>query len=354
TTAGCNLRCVHCRRLDVADRLTPLDLSTAEAEAMIDQLREIGRPVLILSGGEALMRPDIYHLADYARAQEVPVALATNGTLVDGTAARRIAESGIRRVAISFDGADADTHDRFRGAAGSFSAALEGAAALRARGVDVQVNTTVAKHNSDQLDAMIRLVNEIGAVGLHLFLLVPVGCGAVIADDQMISAEEYEATLNWLYDTQLASPDLELRATCAPHYQRVVRMRGAAEGASKAGPVGTLGSARGATHRRGSATGCLAGTAVAFVSHEGRVFPCGYFPVAAGSIRRESFASIWNDSALFARLRNPESVGGKCGACAFRYACGGCRARAYGVTGDYLAEEPYCVHDPVAAGGSRL
>ncbi len=315
---------------------------------MIDQLQEFGRPILVLSGGEALMRPDIYHLADYARAQHVPVALATNGTLVDRAAAGRIAGVGIRRVAISFDGADADTHDRFRGVTGSFSAALAGAAALRAVGVEVQVNTTVAKHNSDQLDAMIGLANEMGAVALHLFLLVPVGCGATIAEDEMINAEEYESTLNWLYEAQLANPDLELRATCAPHYQRVVRMRNASVGASEADTMDACVPTGGVARRRGSTTGCLAGSAVAFISHDGRVFPCGYFPVAAGSIRHESFASIWNDSTLFARLRDTASVGGKCGACAFRYACGGCRARAYGVTGDYLAEEPYCAYEPAA------
>jgi len=225
TTAGCNLRCIHCRRIEVADQLTPFDLTTDESFTLIDQIVAVGSPVLVLSGGEPLMRPDIFEIARYATDAGLPVALATNGTLIDHAMAVRIKESGVKRVSISFDGADAQTHDMFRALPGSFDAAGNGFKALREVGLPVQINTTVAKHNQEQLEAVLQLAKDMGAVALHLFLLVPVGCGVEIADDQMVSAEDYERILNWLYDVEQAEPDLQLKATCAPHYFRVMRQR---------------------------------------------------------------------------------------------------------------------------------
>ena len=225
TTAGCNLRCIHCRRVTVADQLTPQDLTTEQAFRLIDDIAAVGKPVFVLSGGEPLFRPDIYEIARYASDAGLPVALATNGTLVDDAVAQRIKSSGIKRVSISFDGADAATHDAFRGLRGSFAAAIAGFRALRNVGLPVQINTTVANHNKAQLDAMLQLAKDLDAVGLHLFLLVPVGCGVQIAEEQTISAQEYERVLNWLYDTEQAEPALQLKATCAPHYFRVMRTR---------------------------------------------------------------------------------------------------------------------------------
>lgn len=359
TTAGCNLRCIHCRRIEVADQLTPHDLSTAEAFRLIDQVAGVGSPVFVLSGGEPLMRPDIFDIARYATDAGLPVALATNGTLIDGDLAQRVRDSGIKRVSISFDGADPATHDRFRSLSGSFEAAVRGFKALRAVGLPVQINTTVAKHNQAQLEAILRLAKDLGAVALHLFLLVPVGCGVEIAEDQMISALDYERVLNWLYDVEQSEPGLQLKATCAPHYFRVMRQRRADEnrqGLRRDLPASHArqlhGHSSGQPHGHPSSQmhaatkGCLAGTGVCFISHRGEVFPCGYLPVQAGNVRQQPFADIWHDSPLFAELRDPDTLGGKCGACSFKTLCSGCRARAYGVTGDYLAEEPFCAYDP--------
>ena len=235
TTAACNLVCSHCRRTDVADRVTPDELSTQEATTMIDELSAWGRTILVFSGGEPLMRPDIFELMSYANQKGVIVALATNGTLVDQGLAKRIREAGVDRVSISFDGADEATHDAFRRLPGSFHSAMAGAQALRTEGVPLQVNVTVAKHNADQMDGMVSLAKGLGAVALHLFLLVPVGCGMEIAEEQTLHADAYEDTLNWLYDTERKEPGLQLRATCAPHYFRVVRQRQAAEGVSARG-----------------------------------------------------------------------------------------------------------------------
>ncbi|MBI5668061.1 MAG: radical SAM protein [Chloroflexi bacterium] len=349
TTAGCNLHCIHCRRVTVADQLTPQDLTTEEAFKLIDQIATIGKPVFVLSGGEPLFRPDIFEIARYASDARLPVALATNGTLVDDEVAARVKASGVKRVSISFDGADATTHDAFRGLAGSFEATIRGFKALRRVGLPVQINTTVARHNEAQLEDMRTLAKDLGAVGLHLFLLVPVGCGVEIADEQMINAQEYERVLNWLYDVEQSEPDLQLKATCAPHYFRVMRVRRAEErrqGITRDLPASHERQVHGHGQMHAATKGCLAGTGVCFVSHRGEVFPCGYLPLEAGNVRREDFGSIWQSSPLFTELRNPDVLEGKCGICQFKTLCSGCRARAYGVTGNYLAEEPFCAYQP--------
>ncbi len=356
TTAGCNLRCIHCRRITVADKLLPQDLRTAEAYEMIDNLASAGRPILVLSGGEPLFRPDIFDIAAYASSAGLIVALATNGTLIDRDVAQKLQEAGVRRVSVSFDGADAPTHDIFRGP-GAFDRALEGIGHLRVVGLPYQINTTVARHNVHQMPETLALAEEIGAVALHLFLLVPVGCGVEIADDQQITPEEYEAVLNWMYDAEMSSA-LELKATCAPHYFRVVRQQQAEErrqGLIRPGPQSLRrqkeagGGHPGGGHPMNAMTkGCLAGTGVAFVSHRGEVFPCGYLPVEAGNIRRQPFQTIWQESELFGQLRSPDLLGGKCGVCEFKQVCSGCRARALGMTGDYLGEEPFCTYEPRA------
>jgi radical SAM protein with 4Fe4S-binding SPASM domain len=372
TTAGCNLACIHCRRITVADQLVPQDLTTAEAFDLIDQIAAFARPIFVLSGGEPLFRPDIFDIARHASNAGLIVALATNGTLIDAEAARRIRESGLQRVSVSFDGADAATHDIFRGPA-AFDKALAGMKHLRAAGVPYQINTTVARHNVDQMPQMLRMAQELAAQALHLFLLVPVGCGVEIADDQQISPAEYEAVLNWIYDAEMQG-GIELKATCAPHYFRIVRQRQAEErrqgifrerpashhrqahagggsyptGAPRDdGRPGSADRAQAARQAMAAMTkGCLAGTGVCFVSHRGEVFPCGYLPVEAGNIRRQPFRAIWEGSALFAELRDPNLLGDKCGLCEFRRVCGGCRARAYGMTADYLGAEPFCTYEP--------
>ena len=349
STAGCNLRCIHCRRIDVADQLVPEDLTTAESKALIDQIIAFSSPIFVLSGGEPLMRPDIFAIARYAASRGLRVALATNGTLIDELMADRIVDAGIRRVAVSLDGATATTHDTFRALAGSFAQALRGIQRLRARGMSVQINTTVARHNVDELPDVLELARSLGADALHIFLLVPVGCGVEIADEQMIAPQEYERVLQWLYERDREGL-LELKATCAPHYFRIVRQRLAAEKRElppshtrqrAAGrPLGHPGSLNTMTK------GCLAGTGVCFISHKGEVFPCGYLPLRAGSVREEPLQAIWEGSEVFQTLRDPDRLEGKCGLCEFKRICAGCRARAYGTTGNYLGEEPFCVYEP--------
>lgn len=335
TTNACNLRCAHCRASAVEDRGSE-ELSLEQAESLLSDIASFCRPVIVLSGGEPLVREDIFDIARCGTRLGLRMVLATNGTLLDGNKARMLIESGIQRVSVSLDGADSDTHDSFRGLPGAFDAAIRGMAHCKAVGLPVQINTTVARHNLQQLPAILDLAVSLGACALHLFLLVPTGCGKHIAELEMISPQEYEDVLNWLYDAASAS-HISLKATCAPHYFRVMRQRAKAEG------VGITTE----THGMEAMTkGCLAGSAVCFVSYRGDVYPCGYLPITAGNVLETPLNLIWRESTLFAELRDPSLLKGKCGRCEYVRVCGGCRARAYAETGDFLEAEPYCVYQP--------
>ena len=377
-TKGCNLRCIHCRAT-ATELMSPRDLPTTKALDIISQIADFSNPILVLSGGEPLYRHDIFRLAEYATSRGLRAALATNGTMVTTDIAEKIKNSGIKRVSISLDGSDATTHDTFRGIPGAFEAAIYGMKNLQRLGVSVQINTTIARHNAHQLPDVLKLARSLGADALHTFLLVPVGCGVDIAAEQMVPPDEYERMLNWFYDQSLTG-DIELKATCAPHYFRVLRQRRAADrmaarehaapAASHAHEIGptemTMPGSTGISLKPGGGPpvghtghpgghpgdmnamtkGCLAGTGVCFISHEGEVFPCGYLPALAGDLRKQSFAEIWNNSEVFAQLRDDDNLKGKCGCCEFRHVCMGCRARAFAATGDFLAEEPFCVYQP--------
>ena len=376
-TKGCNLRCIHCRA-SATELSSPSDLSTRTALGIIDQIAEAANPILVLSGGEPLYRSDIFQLARYATDKHLRVALATNGTLVTRDVARMIVDAGVKRVSISLDGVDALTHDTFRGIPGAFDAAVYGLRNLKSFGMSVQINMTIARHNARQLPQVLELAKALGADALHTFLLVPVGCGVDIAAEQMVNPEEYEEMLNWFYDQSLTG-EIELKATCAPHYFRVVRQRRVQErrsaeaarihAANQANPANEIGPTEmmmpGSTgvsfkpsggsngHPGGHpgdmnamTKGCLAGTGVCFISHEGEVYPCGYLPVLAGDLRKESFAEVWEKSVVFNTLRDTANLKGKCGCCEFRNVCMGCRARAFAASGDFLDEEPFCVYQP--------
>jgi len=334
TTARCNLNCIHCRA-SATPEAPPDELTTDEALACVRSLAAFAKPILVLSGGEPLYRPDIFDIAAEATRLGLRVALATNGTLVDEAVAAKVKTAGIARAAISLDGPGPVLHDSFRGHAGAFDQAVAGLKRLQAAGVETQINTTVTRHNVDSLPEVLELAIELGVKALHIFLLVPVGCGVEISDEQMLTPERYETVLEWLFDESQCAP-IELKATCAPHYFRVMRQRARALGAKL-------------PHGKGmSATtkGCLAGQHVCFISHTGEVYPCGYLPVSSGNIRTTPLETIWDTSPVFARLRDPAQLEGKCGFCGFKNVCMGCRARAYAATGDYLAEEPFCIYQP--------
>ena len=357
TTKACNLSCRHCRAVPQRS-LGPRELTTRRALDLMDAIAAVGKPVFVMSGGEPLFRPDVFDLAAYGLETGFRMALATNGTLVDQQTAAKIADAGFSRVAISLDGANRETHDRFRGQAGAYALAVAGIRALRDEGVSVQINSTIARHNVAELPAMLDVALSLEADALHLFMLVPVGCGLEIAPAEMLPADEYERVLQW-FDGQAKTCPIDLKATCAPHYYRIraQRLEDARRGGdfsetfiapgtrAKAAPMLLHGGGHG-QHLSAMTRGCLAGTSVCFISNEGEVYPCGYLPVSAGNTQLEPFADIWRSSPVFEQLRNPGSLEGKCGDCRFEAICGGCRARAYAATGSFLAEEPFCSYRP--------
>ncbi|MBI5592909.1 MAG: heme b synthase [Deltaproteobacteria bacterium] len=333
-TRNCNLSCVHCR---AAATNGPYEgeLDTAACLRLLDQIAEVGPAIVILTGGEPLLRPDIFEVAGYGTSKGLKMVMAPNGTLITRENAEKMAASGIKRISISLDGATREKHDLFRGVDGAFDAALQGIANAKAAGIEFQINTTITQTNLDEIPKIQDLAIKLGAVAHHIFLLVPTGRGKYIAD-KAINAEEYEETLNWFYDQRENTP-LQLKATCAPHYYRILRQR-----AKKDGKTVTF-----QTHGLDAVTrGCLGGTGFCFISHTGIVQPCGFLQLNCGDITKTSFSTIWNTSEVFLSLRNYDNLKGKCGKCEYRKVCGGCRARAFEAAGDYLAEEPLCLYQP--------
>ena len=256
-TARCNLKCVHCRAEAQMERQED-ELSTEKCFSVIDDLCKFSSPILILTGGEPLYREDIFDIAEYATKKGLRVALATNGTLVDEKVAKRIIGSGIKRVSISLDGSNAKTHDSFRMIPGSFESAFNGIKNLQKEGIEVQVNTTIARHNEDEVPDILELAIKNNLKALHIFMLVPVGCGVQIADSQMLDKQKYEDILSWFYDkTMEFRGKIELKATCAPHFFRIMHKK-----AKDAGITITP-----ETHGMNAVTkGCLAGSGVMFIS----------------------------------------------------------------------------------------
>jgi radical SAM protein with 4Fe4S-binding SPASM domain len=350
STIRCNLTCAHCRRIE-SDEQAHRDLTTTQAKALIERLAELGQgqpmmPVLVFSGGEPLCREDLFELVSQARSLRIIPALATNGTLIDATIAEQIHKSGIARVSVSLDGATAEVHNKLRKLEGSFEKAIEGIGHLREKKVPFQINITLTKHNAWQLEDIYELAKSLGAVAVHIFMLVPVGCGQSLAETDMLSPEQYEQKLLDICKLD-GQGEIQMKVTCGPHYERVIRQQGLYKSRMEAGHG--RGDVPGRSGHRGASRGCLAGLGVLFVAHQGDVFPCGYLPVKCGNILKEKLADIWYGSKDLARMRDSNELEGKCVVCGYRQVCGGCRGRAYAGTGNYMAEEPFCAYVPPEA-----
>jgi len=357
-TRSCNLACVHCRASALRGPY-PGELGTEKCLQIIDEIAAVARPVIILTGGEPLMREDIYEIAAYGDRKGLRMVLATNGTFVTEAVANRMIKAGIKRVSVSLDGPDAASHDAFRCVPGAFAEALAGIAAMKRAGLEFQINTTITQTNLARIREIHAMVHRLGAAAHHIFLLVPTGRGKEMAG-QAITALAYEETLNWFYEEGLECA-LQLKATCAPHYYRIFHQRrkerkGKAGPSQKAAggepPATVLGAAMSSGAGQGGhplhtmTRGCMGGISFCFISHTGQIQPCGYLELDCGQVSRQGFAEIWNDSKIFRDLRDLDLYEGKCGRCEFIRVCGGCRARAFEATGNYLAEEPLCIYQP--------
>jgi heme b synthase len=340
-TRKCNLNCVHCRASSDRGPYSG-ELAKTESLRVLDQIAASGRPIVILTGGEPLLREDIFDLALYGTRLGLRMVMATNGTLVTPEIVEEMKASGIKRVSVSIDGASAQGHDQFRQVPGAFERALEGIDLLKKGDMEFQINTTVTRHNVHQIAAILDVAMDLGAAAHHIFLLVPTGRAKEMIN-QEIDSQEYEKLLHWFYDKGKKAP-IHLKATCAPHYYRILRQE-----AHRLGENVDF-----QTYGLDAVTrGCLGGSAFCFISHDGIVQPCGYLELNCGDLKKASFEWIWRHSDVFRQLRDFSAYKGKCGRCQYLRFCGGCRARAFEGTGDFMAEEPLCLYQPGRAEGLR-
>jgi radical SAM protein len=364
-TQACDLVCAHCRACAKPMR-HPLELSTAEGQHLIDEVAAMQVPVFVLSGGDPLKRPDISRLVEYATMKGVRTSLTPSATpLLTRDAIAGLKRAGLARLAVSLDGANAHSHDAFRGVPGSFELTLQAIRWAHELGMPLQINTTISRRNLGEFEEIASLVEALDVVLWSVFFLVPTGRGQA---EDLLSADQFEAVFHRLYGlARLVRFDI--KTTEAQHYRRFVAQAQAAErrkrpkaaGARKRpippvvrsfGPPPDGGALYPMSTPDGigrAPRGINDGKGFVFISHLGEVYPSGFLPVSAGNIRAKSLAEIYRHSSLFTGLRDSSNLKGKCGACEFREICGGSRARAYAVTGDVFAEEPWCVYQPQMA-----
>jgi AdoMet-dependent heme synthase len=348
-TRACQLACLHCRA-EAQYKRDPRELTFEEGKKLIDQIYDMQNPMLVFTGGDPLMRPDVYDIADYAIKKGVRVSMTPSATPnVTKEAIEKAKEVGLARWAFSLDGPTADIHDHFRGTAGSFDLTMNAIKYLHELEIPIQINTVISRYNIHALEEMAQLIEELDCVLWSVFFLVPTGRGK---DSDMISPAEHEQVFRWLYDLS-KRVKFDIKTTAAQHYRRVViqsKMRETKEEQTmikyenalmkgKTGQFDGLGRAP---------QGVNDGNGFVFISHVGDVYPSGLLPIKAGNVKETPLAEIYRESPIFKDLRSPDKYKGKCGVCEFRYVCGGSRSRAYAMTGDYMESEPFCVYIPKA------
>ncbi|MEW9051400.1 MAG: TIGR04053 family radical SAM/SPASM domain-containing protein [Neobacillus sp.] len=349
-TRACQLKCLHCRA-EAQYRRDPRELSFEEGKNLIDQIYEMNNPMLVFTGGDPLMREDVFDIAKYAVEKGVRVSMTPSATPnVTKEAIEKAKEVGLSRWAFSIDGPTAEVHDHFRGTAGSFDLTMERIKYLHELEIPIQINTVISRYNIEYLDEMAKMVEDLECVLWSVFFLVPTGRGQ---ESDMISPVEHEKVFRWLYDLS-KRVSFDIKTTAAQHYRRVViqqKMREAKEQQDEINYLSALTEQglTGSIDGLGRAPkGVNDGNGFVFISHIGDVYPSGLLPVKAGNVREQPLAEIYRESPVFTSLRNPDLYKGKCGVCEFRYVCGGSRSRAYAMTGDYLESEPFCVYVPKA------
>jgi AdoMet-dependent heme synthase len=348
-TRACQLKCLHCRA-EAQYHRDPRELTLEEGKKLIDQIYEMDQPLLVFTGGDPLMRPDVYDIAKYAIDKGLRVSMTPSATPnVTKEAIRKAKEVGLARWAFSLDGPNAEIHDHFRGTSGSFDLTIKAIEYLHELEIPVQINTVISRYNVHVLDQMVALVEKLKCVLWSVFFLVPTGRGK---ETDMISPVEHEKVFKWLYETS-KRVSFDIKTTAGQHYRRVVLQEKMSEKKKMdkhiryedvlmkglTGQVDGLGRAP---------KGVNDGNGFLFISHIGDVYPSGLLPIKAGNVRETPLADIYRHSPIFQDLRNPDKYKGKCGVCEFRFVCGGSRSRAYAVTGDYLESEPFCVYIPKA------
>jgi len=337
TTRRCNLKCVHCRSSSELEVQGHPDFSFEQATRILDDISSYANPVMVLSGGEPLMRPDIFDIARYGTDKGLRMCLATNGTLVNESVCAKIKDADIKMVSLSLDGAKAETHDNFRNQAGAFDGTLQAIELFNRNDIPFLVNSSFTVRNKDEIPEIFKLVKNLGATAWYMFMIVPTGRGEDVMNE-LIPEDVYDEILEWHYHMEKKEQEILMRPTCAPQYYRIVRQKAKEEGEKF--------KRRNLKFSTGGSKGCLAGQLICLIDVDGEVLPCSYFPKSAGNINQLPFKEIWENSELFLSLRDFKSYKDNCGRCEYVNVCGGCRARAYAISGDYLAQEPFCSYVP--------
>lgn len=336
-TRRCNLKCVHCRSSSELDITGHPDFTLDEAKAIMDDIASYASPVLVLSGGEPLLREDVFEIAKYGTNKGFRMCLATNGTLVTDKICEQILEADIKMVSLSLDGAKPETHDDFRNQKGAFNGTMEAIRLFKKHNIPFLINSSFTIRNRKEIPDIYKLVKTLGATAWYMFMIVPTGRGEEIMEE-LIPVDIYDEILEWHYQIEKEENELLMRPTCAPHYYRIVRQ--------KDKEAGEKNQRRSLKFSTGGSKGCLAGQLICLIDVDGEVQPCSYFPKSAGNIKEVPFKTIWEKSDLFLQLRDFKGYKDNCGQCEYVGVCGGCRARAYSMSGDYLAQEPFCNHVP--------
>lgn len=331
-TRSCYLNCSHCRAGATMQNYEN-ELSFDEICKILDSIASVAKPIIILTGGEPMLREDIYDIAEYGTKLGLKMVMAPCGYLLNEDSVQKIKKSGITRISLSIDGADAGTHDKLRQKEGAFQKVVEAAKCANKFGLEFQVNTTVHNNNIDQLDEIYDLAINLGAKAFHPFLLVPVGRGENMRENE-ITPNQYEDVLNWIFEKKKENGDkgeskVLFHPTCAPMFNRIILQNNYDK-----------------ELKRPLSKGCLGGKSFYFISHTGKMQICGFMEKEAGDLREDNynFVKIWEQSELFNEIRNYKLYKGKCGKCKYILNCGGCRARAYSLKDDYLEEEPMCLY----------
>ncbi len=345
-TRACDLVCLHCRAEAIPKR-NPNELSTGEVRDLFGTVRRFGRPLLVISGGDPMKRTDIMELIAYGAGLGLRMAMTPSATpLMTPDVLPALREAGLSRLAVSLDGSTPEIHDAFRGVSGSFDRTMAILRGAREIGLSTQVNTTVSRHNLDDFDALCGLMTELGITLWSVFFLVPTGRAR---PKDLTTADEFEAVFHRMYDLSQTAP-FDIKSTAAPHYRRVILQRQVAErrAGDRSEPPAPLTAGVGFSLADGvgRARGVNDGDGFVFVSHVGEIYPSGFLPVSAGNIRTDDLVDVYRNAPLFKVLRDRSQIKGKCGVCEYRPVCGGSRARAYAVNGDWLAEEPACAWVP--------
>jgi len=347
-TRACALSCVHCRA-EAIPRRDARELTTAEAFGVLDQIVDLGKPILVITGGDPMMRRDVFDIIGGAVERGLKVGFSPSATkLVTRTAIERAYNAGVDMVHVSLDGSCPEVHDTFRRVRGAYQRTREIVADVRDVGLPLQIGTTVSRHNIADLPKIAEVVKQIDATVWNVFFLVPTGRADA---DKMLTPDEHEEVLQWLAELSERVP-FRVRTTAAQHYRRVLIQRRRAKAASGEQPKEFELTGAGYAFREGKAPaekGVNDGKGFCFISHVGDVYPSGFLQLCGGNVREASLSSIYRDSALFRSLRDPALIEGKCGRCEFKDVCGGSRARAWATSGNHLAEEPCCTYQPAAA-----